>query len=414
MRNARKTRSPTRRRLMLIGGIGAIGAGMATLLPARLDDVQPVTIRRHRRSNAAEARVPPTIVSLADYGGVPGAGRAALVRAFGRAFASLAAAGGGTLFVPAGRYDFGQLERGDDVILCRDAHDIAISAYGAFFSAQTMARVVPHLFYFFNFHNITIAGARFSDTGFDPHVNWKGMYCVGIQADRASSGFRMLDCSAERVMGLLASNNNARSRMVLSDISVDGEVRHSYYGVGASYIREKVRVRLVCYNVRRAFIAYSLNDADILVSAHNTINWPGSNGLVALVSGGASMGNVEKVRVDVEVSGAGIHGSYVHFYHQGPEANGYMRDIDATVNLRHVRSAHNLFVFDHEIDGVQTKTARIWDRIFLHGSVIGAFEGSVVSNTSVTTSPGTVYLDPALVKVGNNKTLAAGFRVRLP
>jgi hypothetical protein len=298
--------------------------------------------------------------------------------------------------------------------LCRNARDIAISAYGATFIASTRANVVPNMFYFFNFNNITIAGASFLDTGFDPWVNWKGMYCVGIQADQMSSGFRMVDCYAERVVGLLASHNNAAGRMHLSNLSVEGEVRNTYYGVGANFVRDQVKVELVCHNVRRAFIAYSLKDAEILVKAHSTSNWPGSNGLIALVSGGASMGNVERVRVEVDVSGEGIHGSYVHFYHQGPEAAGAMRDIDATVNLINVNAAQNMFVFDHETEGVQAKTSRRWDRISLHGTVIGKFEGRVVSNRSMTTAPGTVYLDANLAGLGKREALAPVFRLRAP
>jgi hypothetical protein len=240
------------------------------------------------------------------------------------------------------------------------------------------------------------------------------MYCVGIQADRPSGGFRMVDCYAERVVGLLASNNNAAGRTLMSDIRVKDEVRYAYYGVGANFIREKVSVELVCHNVRRAFIAYSLKHADILVKVHSTSDWPGSNGLVALVSGGASMGEVEDVRVRVDASGECIYGGYVHFYHQGPEKAGRMRNIDATVNAIHAKSVRNLFVFDHETDGVQAKTARVWDRIALHGALAGTFEGKVVSNASVSTSPGTVYLDPNLAKAAKTGSLAAGFRVRLP
>jgi hypothetical protein len=402
------------RRLILIGGIGAGLAGLAELLPMRLDDPPPRMARRGKVGDIGGAAVPSTVVSLADYGGMPGAGRPILVDAFAQAFAALSEAGGGTLFVPAGLYDFGDVEEASDIILCRNVRNIAISAYGATFTAATRAQVVPNMFYFFNFNNITIAGASFIDTGFDPWVNWKGMYCVGIQADETSSGFRMVDCYAERVVGLLASNNNAAGRMHLSNLSVEGEVRNTYYGVGANFVRDQVKVELVCHNVRRAFIAYSLKDAEIRVKAHSTSNWPGSNGLIALVSGGASMGNVERVRVAVDVSGEGIHGSYVHFYHQGTEAAGSMRDIDATVNLINVNAAQNMFVFDHETEGVQAKTSRVWDRISLHGTVTGKFEGRVVSNRSVTTSPGAVYLDANLARLGKREVLAPVFRVRAP
>lgn len=407
----RRTGNAARRRAFLLGGLGACVAGA---LPRPLDEPPFRMKRRGSTTESGDARVPSAVVSLADYGGKPGAGRSILVSAFGRAFAALAGSGGGTLLVPAGVYDFGRYADAADVILCRDLRNIAISAYGATFTVTTTARVVPNFFYFFNFQNITIAGASFIDLGFSPWLNWKGMYCVGIQADKPSSGLRMVDCHAERVVGLLSSHNNAAGRMHLSDISVRGEVRDSYYGVGANFIREQVDVELVCHNVRRAFIAYSLKNATIRIEASSTSDWPGSNGLVALVSGGASAGNVENVRVRVDASGECIYGSYVHFYHQGPETEGHMRDIDATVNLINASSTGDLFVFDHEVDGVQAKTARSWDRIWLHGSVTGRFTGRVVSNTSVSTAPGTIFLDRNLAEMGKIKVPGSGFRVRAP
>lgn len=390
-----------------------LGAGLVAMSPAALD--APPGMRAGRpEGGRASAEVPPTTVSLAAYGGVPGAGRAVLVRAFGQALAALARCGGGTLFVPAGLYDFGSDADGAYVIFCRNLRNIAISAYGATFRVTTSVKAVPTFFYFFNFHNITIAGASFTDPGFTPWVNWKGMYCVGIQADQASSRFRMVDCHAERVVGLLASNNNAATRRFISGVSVHGTVAHAYYGVGASNLDQDVKVELACHNVRRAFIAAALKRADIAVTSTNTPTWPGSNGLVALVAGGASAGNVEDVRVRVRVSGACIHSSYVHFYHQGREREGHMRDIDATVEVVGAMRVRNLFVFDHEDEAVRPETSRVWDRIALHGKLAGKFAGRVISNPSVTTSPGTVYVDRNLAQMQGVTGLPAGFRVAAP
>jgi hypothetical protein len=398
-----------RRRLFLVRSVAAAAAGV---LPAHLDESPARMSRMSRNGGIGDADVPPTVISLADYGGTPGAERSMLIRAFGRAFASLADSGGGTLFVPAGVYDFGSYSDAAYIILCRNLRNIAISAYGATFKATTTARVMPNFFYFFNFSNITIAGASFTDAGFSPWFDWKGMYCVGIQADRSSCGFRMIDCFADRVLGLLASNNNAATRKYLSGVSVQGEVHDSYYGVGANFIRENVSVDLVCHNVRRAFIAYSLKNAKIVVTASSTDNWPGSNGLIALVSSGGRMGNVENVCVEVNVSGDCIHSSCIHFYHQGPEVVGYMRDIDATVNVSNANCTKNMFLFDHETAGIQPRTARVWDRISLHGKIPKGYTGTVIANRSKTTSPGTVYVDRNLAEMGNMPTLAAGFQVR--
>jgi len=397
-----------KRRAFLIGGVCA---GAVSLVPRHLDNPPPRMKTHGKVGDIGGATVPATVINLADFGGVPEATPTILANAFSHAFAVLKNHGGGTLVVPAGAYYFGAHANSTYIILCHNLRNVAISAYGATFMAMTLARVVPNMFYFFNFQNITIAGASFVDLGFNPWVNWRGMYCVGIQADKKSRGLRMVDCYAEQVVGLLGANNNAVGRFFLSDISVQGEVRNSYYGVGASFIEKKVSVNLVCHNVRRAFIASSLNCAQIDIKASNSADWPGSNGLVSLATAGASSGDVKNVRVKVDVTGDCIHGAYVHFYHLGPEVRGYMRDIDATVNVVSPNSKGNLFLFDHEIDGVQPKTARTWDRITLHGRVAENFKGSVVLNTSVMTSPGTVYIDRNLAKADHGQILPAGFRV---
>lgn len=397
------TRIAGRRRMLLLAGMAVCAAGWSPATRAVCPDAA-----------TGGAIVPPYMVSLAAYGGVPGAEPSILKNAFAKAFASLQEKGGGTLLVPPGVYDFGRYAESVLIVRADNLRNIAISAYGASFVATTTAKAMPFMFYFLNPENVTIAGARFFDPGFDPSVNWKGMYCAGIQADRESRGFRMCDCRAESVIGLFSANNNAGTRHYLEDIDIQGEIRNAYYGVGASFIRERVRVNLICHNVRRAFIAYALKDADITVVASSTADWLGSNGLVSLVAVGGPFGNVENVRVRVDATGAGIYGGYVHFYHQGPEAEGYMRDIDATVNLSHVSGTPRLFVFDHETNGVQAKTSRAWNNIRLHGQVAGKFDGRIISNPSVSTSPGAVYADANLAKFQDMSKLPAYFSVRSP
>jgi len=390
----------------------SIAAGAAALAPLELHDAMALPFHYRREGAEAAALVPHTIVCLADFDGRPGADRSVLIQAFRRGLAALSEAGGGTLFVPPGTYDFGAIDQPIEMILCRDLHDIVISAYGAVFVANTTAAIMPSMFYFYNFNNVTLAGASFMDLGFMPWVNWRGMYCVGLQADKPSRGFHLVDCYAERVVGLLASNNNAAGRHLLSDIHVRGEVRHAYYAVGANYIKERVKVDLDCHNVRRAFISYASQHAEITVRASASDDWPGSNGLVALVCPGASLGNVEDVRVRVDVSGVCIHSSYVHFYHQGPQRRGVMSHIDATVNVVDMRSMKCMFLFDHETHGVQSRTARQWDQIGLHGMVPAGCTGSVVANPSVSTAPGSIYLDRNLARASGIDALAAGFRIR--
>ena len=386
------------RRKFLLCGTAAGATALLHISCRNVPNSRDALVESYRAGSVGGAAVPDFRVSLASYGGMPGATPSVLQDAFRLAFSALMENGGGTLFVPPGLYDFGSYASSTAIVGCKDLSNICISAYGATFQATTTATVMPHMFYFFNFENITIAGARFTDPGFSPSVNWKGMYCVGVQANRASSGIRLVDCQAEKVVGLFASNNNASTSKYLSDISIQGEVRFSYYGVGASFIREKVKVDLICHNVRRAFIANALKDADIKVNCSSTADWLGSNGCIALICGGSSMGNVENVRVRVDASGAGIYDAYVHFYHQGGESHGEIRDVDATVNVTDVSDMPTLFMFDHVgDDGVLSSTTRVWERIFLHGKMSGFFAGKIISSASASTSPCTVYVDDNLV-----------------
>jgi hypothetical protein len=390
-----KSLSTKRRKLLLRGAV--LGAA-AALLPAPVGDATGGQPRRNQVGGIKAAVVPPAIVSLADYGGLPGAQTAALVGAFRQALDALADQGGGTLLVPRGVYDFGQCTDAATLVLCRNARDIAISAYGALFKVTTAANVMPNLFYFFNFQNITIAGASFADAGFDPRPDWRGMVCVGIQADRPSHGFTLVDCYAERVVSLLSSHNNAATRRFLSNIRVHGEVRYAYYGVNASFIRENADIDLVCHDVRRAVIASALRNADIRVTASSTAQWPGSNGLIALICSGASVGNVKNVRIVLAASGEGNYGSYIHLYHQGDQTEGTIRNIDATVHVAHAAPVTSLFLFDHEARFVKATTSRVWDRIALHGTITGDFDGRIVANPSVSARPGTVCLDRHLAQ----------------
>jgi hypothetical protein len=390
-----KNLSAKRRNLLLRGA--ALGA-TAALLPAPVGDATGGQPRRNQVGGIEAAMVPPAIVSLADYGGLPGARVATLVAAFRQALDALAVQGGGTLLVPRGVYDFGHCTDAATLVLCRDARDIAISAYGALFTVTTAANVMPNLFYFYNFQNITIAGASFADAGFDPRPDWRGLVCVGIQADRPSHGFMLVDCYAERVVSLLSSHNNAATRRLLSNIRVHGEVRYAYYGVSASFIRGNVDIDLVCHNVRRAVIASALRNADIRVTVSGTAQWPVSNGLIVLICGGARMGNVQNVRISLAASGEGSYGSYVHFYHQGDEPGGAIRNIDATVHLANAAFAKSLFLFDHEALFVKATTCRVWDRIALHGTITGEFAGRVIANPSASATPGTVCLDRNLAQ----------------
>jgi hypothetical protein len=287
------------------------------------------------------------------------------------------------------------------------------------FGMKTTSDVVAAMFSFTNPDNVLMAGASFRDSGFDPRVEWRGMYCARAEATRPSSGFKMVDCSVDGAVGLFTSQSGGENKFLMNNISLHGVVKNAYYGTGLTYVGNNAKVDLICENVRRGCIAYGIRNADIRIKMRHAAGAPGSNGFISLISEGESAGNVENVRIRLDASGAAGHGALVHFYHQQPEARGIMRDVDVTVtvnNLRRGRGATHVFVFDHELPNavIATSTSRGWDRIFLHGRVTGSISGRVIHNPSVSTAPGAIYVDDSLAALIRQHQLPGYFRIRSP
>jgi hypothetical protein len=340
-------------------------------------------------------------LELNAFGGAPGAKPAALIDAFERAFDALKAAGGGILVVPPGVYNFGNCATSRAIVAAKDLNNVEISAYGTTFRLNTTHRVIPTLFYFINPNNVRIAGAAFNDAGYDPRVDWRGMYCARAEADRPCKGFTMTDCRVDGAVGLFQSRPLGTSRFLMSDIGLHGVVKNAYYGAGLTYVGDNAKVDLVCRNVRRGCVSFGLKNANLKIQMHHTADAPGSNGFIALACEGESHGNVENVRIELEASGAPSHASLVHFYHTQTEKRGYMRRIDAAVTLNDLKDGRvptSMFAFDHELPDstILRLTDRGWDEISLRGSVKGRLPGRVVHNPSQSTVAGTIHVDPGL------------------
>lgn len=371
-------------------------------------------------SGAGAANPPangPGTLSLADFGGTPGASAETLRRAFSDAFAKLAAADGGTLTVPPGVYDFGDFGAETDIVVAEGARNVTVSAYGATFRVNTTANVIPTLFLFSNPENVTFAGASFNDIGFNPNVDWRGMYCVRVGASRASSGFRMVDCSANGAVGLFAFQTRGAAKYLMRDIGVQGTVTNAYYGANLTYAGDNANVDLVCQDVRRGCIAYGLRNAAIRIKMTQSAAAPGSNGFISLACEGASAGNVENVSIQLDASGNVRHRALVHFYHEQSEATGTMRNLDATVTVNSTKldgMPADVFTFDHELPGatIAGSTARTWEDITLEGSVTGGLAGRIVDNPSVSTGPSAIYIDRSLAEQTDLSTLPGYFRIK--
>lgn len=410
-----------RRNLLFLG----LGVGTAALLPVcggqgsstPSDGGDLSTFPVESGAENAIASVPATEISLADYGGVPGASPATLKNAFVQAFSRLKASGGGTLNVGPGIYDFGETnDAATAMISMEELSNVVIAAKGATFRLKTTANVISMMFYFTNPNNVTLSGAHFNDTGYVASVNWHGMYGVRIDSNRACNGFNLVNCSAESAIGLFACELVESQKFMMRGISLHGNVKNVYYGATLTYIGDNAKVALVCEDVRRAVICHGLKNADINLKVRSNAGSLGSNGLVALICEGESQGNVENLRIKLDVSGIGNHGGLVHFYHQKDEVQGYMRNIDAevTVNgLQRTNVTTNMFIFDHQIAMlVMPATGRSWEQIFLRGSVTGNLTGNVITNPSVSTSSGPIYVDTSLASRVRISSLPNYFRIR--
>lgn len=405
-----------RNRRRLVGG--AVLAGLLSACGGSGDDGQDA---------AGPSSTPPptpgaqpggtTRISLAESGGVPGASPEVLRNAFARSFSQLVASGGGELLVPSGVYDFGSYSTDADIVSAENLRNVRINAHGAHFVATSAADVTPYLLRFKNPENVVIAGARFSDLGYDPQVNWRGMHCVRVEATRASSGFAMIDCQAENVVSLFYSDQTS-NRFLLTDVDIQGRLKNAYYGVDTLYVGDNVKVNLRCEDVRRGFISFGARNADVDIQLTCNNEFEGSNGFVALICEGASAGDVENVSVRLDISGAVSHRGLVHFYHQQSEGLGAMRNIDARISANNLRSGRravrvDAFIFDHELPNgrILSTTTREWDRIFLHSSGVGSMPGRLISNPSVSTGTGGIFISRSLAPLIDLSGLPNYFRI---
>jgi hypothetical protein len=378
---------------------------------------------------ATSVVVPNTQNSLnfADFGGVPSATAAVLLAAFAAAFAKLKNLGGGVLLVPPGDYDFGKYSTSSSIISIPDLSNVLISAYGARFQVTSNGAITPFLFCFHNPNNVVLAGANFIDLGFNEsawfsHGRW-GMFCVLVDSMTPCGNFKLIDCSAKNVTALYVNDSRANKFIVKNVVIENCKVTDAYYGVSAIYHGDNLSViNLVCENVRRGFISYGSKNVDIDIKLHCTANFPGSNGFICLACEGSNEGDVENVKINLDVSGVESHLALVHFYHQQKDSPGSIKKVNANVNVNQLTAEGknakigklNIFVFDHELPNatILKSTTRTWDQITLTGKVMGNISGDIISNPSVSKTPGVLIIDDNLYAQANLSDLATKFKIK--
>lgn len=366
-------------------------------------------------------------LNFADFGGVPGARTDVLLAAFNAAFAQLKKLGGGVLMVPPGNYDLGNYSESSHVISISDLRNVLISAYGARFQATSKALITPFLFVFHNPNNVVMAGANFIDLGFNEsawatHNRW-GMYCVCVDSKTLCENFKLVDCYAQNVTALYSNDSRSNKFKVNNVVIENCRVTNAYYGVAVLYPGDNLSVRnLICQDVRRGFISYGLKNADIDIKLHCSANFAGSNGFIVLACEGSDEGDVENVRIKLDVSGVESHLALVHFYQQQKDSPGAIKNVNATVNVNQLTTEGknaklgklNVFVFDHELPNttILKSTTRIWDQITLSGKIVGSISGDIISAPSVSKTPGVLIIDDNLYARVNLSDLAAKFKIK--
>jgi hypothetical protein len=363
---------------------------------------------------------------LADFGGFPGAPSEALLAAFEAAFIKLKTLGGGVLLVSPGDYDFGSYSKSSRVIDAADLKDVVISAYGARFIVTSKVAITPFLFCFHNPNNVTLSGANFIDFGFNKsawlaHNRW-GMYCVSVDSITECNYFKLVDCLAQNVTGLYVNDSRSNKYKVKNVIIENCRVTNAYYGVDALYHGKNLSVRnLICQDVRRGFISFGSTDVDIDIKLHCTAYFLGSNGFISLVCEGESVGDVNNVRIKLDVSGVESHSCLVHFYHQQDDSPGAIKNVMVFIKVNQLTTKAknaslddlNIFVFDHELPNatILRNTTRIWDQITLTGQVKGNVSGKIISAPTKSKTLGTLILDDNIYTIADISFLKTNFKV---
>jgi hypothetical protein len=372
-------------------------------------------------------------VFASNYGLSTSASAAANITAMMNALNVLKNKGGGILIVEPGDYDFGSHATSDAIVSVSDLANVLIYAYGARFIVETTAEATPFLFYFDSPNNVVLAGARFFDSGFNPaswttHSRW-GMGAVALQASSNCRGFKMVDCDAENLTYLLVGDFRANKRKFEDIAVVNCRVKNAYYGVDLIYAGDNLKVdNLICEDVRRGYISFGARNADVDIKLYTSSGFLGSNAFISIGCEGTTYndgygvlgndGNVENVRIKLNVTGYEAHESYVHFYHQQADSPGAIANVDADVKLNNLSStgkaaglgATNVFLFDHELPttAILGVTQRNFKQITLSGGILGAVTGLPIKFDSVNPS------DPPVISISPNLTRSAHTYTLMP
>jgi hypothetical protein len=422
-----------RRRHLLLGGLAAGAAGMLQACgggggsTAGVDTASSVgqaseqglaPTRVEAAASVATPRpIPANQVKLSDYGGSPGASSSAIISAFNQAFNHLKSLRGGTLYIAPGVYNLGNFS-GGTAMTVNDLQNVLISAYGAQLTLTTTAVTTPNIFVFNNPNNVTIAGLSFKDFGADLNVNWRGAICLIVQSTMACSGFKTVDCIADRVCTFLQSQQSGSSQYTFTGFDIHATISNAYYGINPNRNGRYSKCNINCTNVRRAIVAHGARDWNFTVNANRT-SGNGSNAFIALVP--FPDAPVQDVTVNLTATGnLSAYASMVSFYHQGSASSfAYARNTKVRLAINNASAAAATVVtFTAEPPGtgaIQSSTICAWENIEITGGVVGSYSGPLVRNPSISSArTNSILVSSKLASYQNMSALPSYFKVFTP
>jgi hypothetical protein len=258
-----------------------------------------------------------------------------------------------------------------------------------------------------------VEGLAFRDHGLKREVNWLGASALRLSNAR-SAGCRdiaIAHCTFDSVMGAVVSrytedDPGLRTRGIeLSDLTV----RRSYYGFnfqdnGDDLVARRIR----CDDVKRSYFPYGVSNHDFeLDTANNATGF--TDVLIKCYHR-----DTERIKVRVRCRGKRSGDAIVALDNQHERGRGVIRGIDVWLDVDDAdcKLARVVLISSLDPDGrIQARTANRWDDIALDGNVRICKETELIDVMSVSATPGTLRIGPALARNPRLPSSLPGFRV---
>lgn len=171
----------------------------------------------------------------------------------------------------------------------------------------------------------------------------------------------------------------------IDDVEITATLKNCYYGLHSTYGSTNNKIRLLCYNVKRALNSYGMNGIDAFITLKCDAGFVGSDAFFELACEGGEFPDVSDVKAVIHVTGVEAHTAYATLYHQKPAQYGTIKNIDievwtkdlTTTGKNPVVEATNLIRMTHHNGlAVQQTTERFFDSIKLNTFIEGEISGA--------------------------------------